>query len=76
MLCINIDLTLQALQTYGKFSNYCRKSTNIQMNSELWILIKVQCVIYQWISLDKLNKLMESFFIQILKSFFQLTTFF
>ena len=28
------------------------------MNSESWILITVQCVIYQWICLDKLYKLM------------------
>ena len=35
---------------------------NIQANIEAWLLIKVQCVIYQWIRLDKLYKLMESFF--------------
>ena len=28
---------------------------NIQSNNEAWILIKVQCVIYQWIRLDKLS---------------------
>ena len=39
-----------------------RKPKNITRNSEAWILIKVQCVIYQWIQLDKLYKLMESFF--------------
>ena len=39
-----------------------RKPKNIQMNSEAWILIRVQCVIYQWIRLDKLYKLMETFF--------------
>ena len=38
------------------------KLKNIEMNSEAWVLIKVQCVIYQWIRLDKLYKLMESFF--------------
>ena len=33
-------------------------------NKEVWILIKLQCVIllYQWIRLDKLYKLMETFF--------------
>ena len=35
---------------------------NIETNSEAWILIKVQYFIYQWIRLDKLYKLMESFF--------------
>ena len=39
-----------------------KKSKNIETNSEAWVLIKVQCVIYQWIRLDKLYKLMESFF--------------
>ena len=38
------------------------KSKNIETNSEAWVLIKVQCVIYQWIRLDKLYKLMERFF--------------
>ena len=38
------------------------KSKNIETNSKAWVLIKVQCVIYQWIRLDKLYKLVESFF--------------
>ena len=52
----------RALQTNGKlFSNGIngRKSKNIQTNSKASILIKVQtvqCVIYQWIRLDKLYK--------------------
>ena len=42
------------------------------MNEEVWILVKVQCVIYQWICLDKLFKLMEIYiFFQILESFFE-----
>ena len=40
------------------------KSKNIETNSEAWVLIKVQCVIYQWIRLDKLYKLMERFFLK------------
>ena len=39
-----------------------RKPKDIETNSEAWILIKVQCVMYQWIHLDKLYKLIESFF--------------
>ena len=35
---------------------------NIQMNNEMWMLIKVQCFIYKWILLNKLYELMESFF--------------
>ena len=49
------------------------KTENIQKNSEAWILIKVQCVIHQWIRFDKLYKPLESFF-QISKSFLQLVT--
>ena len=60
----------QALQTNGKFilnlfrikSINGQKTENIQTNNMVWILIKVQCVIYQWIRLNKLYKLMESFF--------------
>ena len=46
-----------------------RKPINIQTNSEACILIKVQCVINQWIRFDKLYKLMVSFFFQISNSF-------
>ena len=53
-----------------------RKPKNIQANTEVWILIiKVQCVMYQWICLDKLYKLMKSFF-QISESFFEFVTIF
>ena len=45
------------------------------MNSEAWILTKVQWVLYQWICLDKLYKLMKSCF-QISESLFELTTIF
>ena len=44
------------------FELMAEKSKNIETNSEAWVLIKVQCVIYQWIRLDKLYKLMERFF--------------
>ena len=36
---------------------------NIRTNSEAWILIKVQCFMYQWILFDKFYKLMEVFFL-------------
>ena len=39
-----------------------KKTRNIQKNSETWILIKLQCVIYQWIRLNKLYKHKVSFF--------------
>ena len=48
---------------------------NIKINGESWILIKVQCVIYQWIRFNKLYKIME-IFILISESFFELTTIF
>ena len=52
------------LQISNSFSNYWPKTENIQTNRESWnILIKVQCVIYQWIWLVELYKLMESFFL-------------
>ena len=38
-----------------------RKPNIIQKNSEAWILIKVQCVLYQWISFDTLFKLNGGF---------------
>ena len=58
-----MDLSQQALQISNSFSNYWPKNEkNSQTNSEAWILIKVQYVIYQWIRLDKLYKLMEAFF--------------
>ena len=38
------------------------------------MLIKVQCVIYQWIRLDKLYKQIESFF-QIPDAFFELVSY-
>ena len=46
-----------------RFRFFGRKPNNIQRNSEALILIKVQCVIiYQWIRLDKLYKLIERYF--------------
>ena len=38
------------------------KPKNIQKNSEAWILIKFQCVVYQWIRLNELYKVMKRFF--------------
>ena len=38
-----------------------RKLKNIQTNSEAWILIKFQFFMCQWICINKLYKLMESF---------------
>ena len=65
-----IYLSWQALQTNGKlFTNFKiilfwinngRKPKNIQTNRDAWILINVQCVVYNWIRPDKLYKLMES----------------
>ena len=65
-----MDSSQQALQTYGRLffkfqislQNFGRKPKNIQKIREVGILIKLQCFIYQWISLNKLYKLMESFF--------------
>ena len=54
----------RALQTNGKlFSNFefvifDRKPNLFQKKSEALILIKLQCVIYQWIRLNELYKLM------------------
>ena len=56
------------------FSSYWPKNRINQTNSEAWVLMKVRCVIYQWIRLDKLYML--KFFFQILESFFKLTTIF
>ena len=47
----------------------CLVATVIFFIREPWILIKVQCVTYQWFRLDKLYKLMKSFFL-ILEFFF------
>ena len=72
MLCYtSMDSYRRSLQTNGKLSFKFqirfwingRKPKNIQTNSVVWILIKVQCVIYQWVRLDKLYKLMENFFL-------------
>ena len=57
-----MDSSRRALQAYGIFFKFQirfqiigRKQKNIQTNSELY-------VIYQWICLDMLYKLIESFF--------------
>ena len=66
MCYISIDSLERALQNneifFFKFVfKILVESLNIYTNSEAWILIKVQHVIYQWIRLDKLCKQMESF---------------
>ena len=69
MCCISMDSSQQALQTNGKlFSNFelvfeffSRKPKFFQKNREAWIMIKLQCVVFQWIRLNELYKLMESF---------------
>ena len=75
-----MDLSRWFLQTNEFFFFFFfliidRKPKNIQANSEAWILVKLQCVIHQWIRLDELYNLIESF-IQISESFFKLTNFF
>ena len=45
------------------FEFVAKNQKNFKMDSEVWILIKVQCVIYQCIWLNKLYKLMERFLI-------------
>ena len=68
-----MDWSLQALQIIRKlFSNFgfvfelMAENQKIYItNSEVWISIKFQCVMYQWIFLDKLYKLMESFFLNL-----------
>ena len=63
-----MDSSQWALQTNGKFffkfqiRNFFRKPKNVQKNSVAWILIKLQCVTYQWICLNELYKIIESFF--------------
>ena len=57
-----MDLSQRTLQNNGRiffkfqirFRINGQKPKNIQTNSEGSILIKVQCVKYQWIRLDKL----------------------
>ena len=66
---VSMDSSNWALQTNEKFLfnfNFvfelaiCQKTKNIQ---SAWILIEVQCIIlYQWIRLNMLFKLTESFF--------------
>ena len=67
-----MDSSQRALQTNEKFFFskfwisfliFGQKSKFFKMDSEVWILIKVQCVIYQCIWLNKLYKLMERFLI-------------
>ena len=69
VLCINgfvstsstdewkVFFLFQISKFWAKTNNLGRKLKNIQKNSEAWILIKLKCVIYQWIRLDKLFKL-------------------
>ena len=69
-----MDSPRQALQSIGKLFSIFQKFKFVfdllaknrkkysSKYSEALILIKVQCVIYQWIRLDKLYKLMIFFF--------------
>ena len=66
-----MNLSQRALQTNGKlfffkfrisFRINGWKPKKFQTNKEASLLIKLQCVIYQWIRLNELYKLMESFF--------------
>ena len=84
---ISMDSSRRALQTnerlfvnfifvskfWQKTENFGLKPKNIQKNSESWILIKLQCVIYQWICLNKLYKLMEKLF-KISDFFYEILT--
>ena len=67
----SMDSFQRVLQTNWKFffliSNWfleilVQNLKNIQKNRNSWILIKMQCVKYQWIRLDKLYKQMKSLF--------------
>ena len=61
-----------ALQTKFqiRFRIFGRKQEIFQMNSEAWILIdQIAMCMYQWICVNELYKLMESFFFQISNSF-------
>ena len=63
---VSFRLTLQRnenpfFQLQIRFRIDGRKPNIIQKNSEAWILIKVQCVLYQWISFDTLYKLNGGF---------------
>ena len=69
MCYISMDSSRQALQTNEKFfSNFqfcfeiLTENRKIYIQVEAWILTKLQCLIYQWIRLDKFYELMESYF--------------
>ena len=44
-----------------RFWIFGRKMKSFLKNSEAWILIKLHCVIYQWIRFNEIYKLMKSF---------------
>ena len=78
----SMDSFRQALQTNGKlfqisnsFSNYWPKQKNIQTNSDVWILIKVQYVRSINVSQQALQ-INGKLFFQISESFFELITLF
>ena len=83
MFYMSVDWFQQALQTNGKlFSNFefvlnYRPKTIKYLNEKRGVnidqIFKLQCVIYQWIWLDKLYKLMEFFFFFQIKKI-ELTT--
>ena len=55
------------------FRNFGLKPKNFPQNSEALILIKLQCVIWQWIRLNEFYKLMKSFFHSNFKLVFEKT---
>ena len=65
-----MDLSQRALQTNGKlfskfqilFWSFGQKPKNIEKNSKAWILIKLQCALYQLFRPNKLYKHTISFF--------------
>ena len=71
MLYINGFITTSSkklMESFIQISKFWRNQKNIQTNSKAWILIKLQCVIYQWTRHNELYKLMEEF-IKISNSF-------
>ena len=61
------------MESFFQISNFWPETEHFQKNKETWILIKLQCVMYQWIRFNELYKLMESSF-KISESFFESVT--
>ena len=56
-----MERSSQVLLKENFFQIFGQKRKNFQ-SSEVWILIKLQCVIYQWIRFNELYKLLNFFF--------------